>query len=40
VYFVLLGLLAELVVKLFGRSDRPLSTADSGPVMVRTGGVA
>ena len=40
VYFVLLGLLAELVVKLFRRSDRPLSTADGGPVMVRTGGVA
>ena len=40
VYFVLLGLLAELVVKLFGRSDRPLSTADGGLGMVRTGGVA
>jgi len=40
VYFVLLGLLAELVVKVFGRSDRPLSSADAGPMTVRTGGIA
>ncbi len=40
VYFVLLGLLAELVVKVFGRSDRPLSSADGSAAVLRTGGVA
>ncbi|MDG1491550.1 MAG: glycosyltransferase family 2 protein [Planctomycetota bacterium] len=40
VYFVLLGLLAELVVKVFGRSDRPLSSADGATAVLRTGGVA
>ena len=40
VYFVLLGLLAELVVKVFGRTDRPLSSAGSRRPVPRTGGLA
>ncbi|MGD2019260.1 MAG: glycosyltransferase family 2 protein [Planctomycetota bacterium] len=39
VYFVLLGLLAELVVKVFRRSDRPLTSASGTRMVPRTGGL-
>ena len=36
---VLLGLLAELVVKVFRRSDRPLTSASGTRMVPRTGGL-
>ena len=40
VYFLLLGLLAELVVKVFRRSDRPLSSRGAEPRLADAGGAA